>query len=130
MTASSPRMPLGTIGWIDLTATDATGLRDFYSKVIGWETEPVGVGDYEDFCVGPSGSAPVAGICHAKGPNVGIPPVWLIYFTVANAEHAAQEAVKHGGTVVRPVSTLSGTGRFVVLRDPAGATFAAFEQHG
>lgn len=129
MTASAPRMPLGTVGWIDLTVPDAVGLKEFYSKVIGWESEGVAVGDYEDFCVGPAGSAPVAGICHAKGPNVGIPPVWLLYIIVANADLAAEEAVKNGGTIVRPVSTLTGTGRFVVIRDPAGATFAAFEQH-
>ncbi len=30
---------IGKIGWIDMTVDDATGLRDFYQKVIGWNVE-------------------------------------------------------------------------------------------
>ena len=26
----------------------------------------------------------VAGVCHARGANANIPPVWLVYFTVAD----------------------------------------------
>jgi predicted enzyme related to lactoylglutathione lyase len=68
----------GQIGWIDLTVPDATGLRDFYQGVTGWTPSPVKTGDYHDFCMHPPGdSQPVAGICHAKGENVGLPTVWL-----------------------------------------------------
>src|ERR1022692_5277004 len=73
----------GKIGWIDLTVTDAPGLRDFYQAVTGWTPSPVKMGDYHDFCMHPPGDPqPVAGICHAKGENVGLPPVWLIYIKV------------------------------------------------
>src|ERR1035438_2493750 len=73
----------GQIGWIDLTVPDAAGLRDFYQAVTGWTHSPVKMGRYHDFCMHPPGDAqPVAGICHAKGENVGLPPVWLIYITV------------------------------------------------
>ncbi len=30
----------------------------------------------------PGDSQPVAGICHARGGNTGLPPLWLIYITV------------------------------------------------
>ena len=50
----------GRIGGIDLTA-------------------PVPMGDYSDFRMHPPGDPqPVAGICHAKGENAGLPPVWMI----------------------------------------------------
>jgi len=29
---------VGKIGWIDITVDDATGLRDFYKEVVGWNT--------------------------------------------------------------------------------------------
>lgn len=30
---------IGKIGWIDMTVDDASGLRDFYQKVVGWKVE-------------------------------------------------------------------------------------------
>lgn len=33
---SKERAPAGTIGWHDLTVTDATGIREFYEAVVGW----------------------------------------------------------------------------------------------
>ena len=35
---------VGKVGWIDITVDDASGLRDFYSKVVGWQPENVGMG--------------------------------------------------------------------------------------
>lgn len=35
---------IGTIGWIDLTVKDGEGVRDFYQKVVGWESTPVEMG--------------------------------------------------------------------------------------
>ena len=60
----------GKIGWIDITVDDATGLRDFYARVVGWKPEDVGMGDYSDFNMTMPGSGePAAGICHARGGN-------------------------------------------------------------
>ncbi|PJA97553.1 MAG: glyoxalase, partial [Ignavibacteriales bacterium CG_4_9_14_3_um_filter_34_10] len=39
---------IGSIGWIDLTVNNAEEVRDFYSKVIGWKSENVPMGDYFD----------------------------------------------------------------------------------
>ena len=30
---------IGKIGWIDMTVDDASGLRDFYQQVVGWNVE-------------------------------------------------------------------------------------------
>jgi hypothetical protein len=59
---------VGTIGWVDLTVDDAVGVRDFYSRVVGWKSEPVSMGDYDDYSViPPESDAPVAGICRPSG---------------------------------------------------------------
>ena len=34
----------------------------------------------------PGAAQPVSGICHARGSNADLPPVWLIYITVADLE--------------------------------------------
>ena len=76
----SPSHKPGTIAWTDLTVPDAESLRDFYAKVVGWRFEPVPMGEYHDFnMIPPNGDGPAAGICHARGANADLPPVWMIY---------------------------------------------------
>jgi predicted enzyme related to lactoylglutathione lyase len=40
---------IGKIGWIDMTVDDASGLRDFYQQVVGWQVEDTSMGDYSDY---------------------------------------------------------------------------------
>lgn len=117
----------GTIGWIDLTIPDAVQVRDFYSAVAGWSSEPVDMQDYEDFCMIPPGAAaPVAGICHARGMNADLPPVWLVYITVEDLDASLEECKARGGEAISPIRTM-GASRYAVIKDPAGAVCALFQ---
>lgn len=116
----------GSIAWTDLTVADADGLRDFYRAVVGWEPQGVDMGGYQDYSMLPPGSAePVAGVCHALGVNAGLPAQWLIYLIVDDVDAAAAQAVSLGGAVVHGPRDMGG-GRFVVIRDPAGAVCALY----
>ena len=44
-----PDKQIGQIEWRDLTINDAVGVKDFYSAVVGWTSEPVSMGEYDDF---------------------------------------------------------------------------------
>jgi hypothetical protein len=118
----------GSIGWIDLTVDDAARVRDFYAEVAGWHSECVAMGGYDDFNMKalPDGR-PVAGICHARGCNAGLPAQWLIYITVDDLDRAVQAVEAHGGSVVRRPGEPGDVGRFCVIRDPAGAVAALYE---
>jgi predicted enzyme related to lactoylglutathione lyase len=117
----------GRIVWQDLTVEDAAALRDFYRDVVGWEPEAVDMGDYDDFNMIPSGAdEPTAGICHARGGNVGIPAQWLLYITVEDLDAAAARCRERGGDVLREPGGAGG-GRFCVIRDPAGAVCALYQ---
>jgi predicted enzyme related to lactoylglutathione lyase len=122
----------GKIGWIDLTIDDATGVKDFYCAVMGWNAEEFPVADYHDYCVAPpngseSASEPVAGICHRKGPNEGIPPQWLIYVTVKSIKSSVDACQLLGGEIVTPIRDMGSYGKMCVIRDPAGAVSAIIE---
>lgn len=118
---------LGAITWCDLTVPDAPRLRDFYRDVVGWESRSEPVGEYDDFSMLiPGTDDVVAGVCHARGPNVGLPPQWLIYIIVADVEAAAARAVERGGEVVSGPRAMGG-GSICVIRDPAGAVCALFQ---
>lgn len=116
----------GTIGWIDMTVDDASGLRDFYMAVTGWQSEGVSMGDYSDFVMKASNGDGVAGICHARGSNADLPAGWLIYITVADVDRSAAACTANGGRVVVQPRGLAG-GRFCVIEDPAGVCAALYQ---
>ena len=118
----SQQKEFGKIGWIDLTVPDATAVCDFYEAVVGWARAAVPVDDYEDYCVSPeAGAEPVAGICHARGANAGMPTQWLMYVTIPNLDESLSECEKRGGRIVCPRRDIGSFGHFAVVEDPAGA---------
>lgn len=119
---------LGTCAWLDLTVPDASNVRSFYEHVIGWKSAAVPMGGYDDFAMeSPGADKTVAGICHARGPNTGIPPVWLPYFVIADLDASIAAVTQHGGAVVSGPRDMGGWGRMAIIRDPAGAVCALSE---
>jgi len=119
---------VGSIGWVDLTVADADTLRDFYKSVVGWTSAAVDMGGYDDWTLmAPSTGEAVAGVCHARGVNVGLPAQWLVYVTVADLDRSLARCADLGGAVVNGPKDMGGHGRFAVIRDPAGAVMALRE---
>ena len=113
---------VGTVGWFDLTVPDAPALRDFYSAVVGWTSSKVRMGDYADYKMHPSSeAAPIAGICHARGENAGLPPVWLMYIRVADLDASVAVCIAYGGQILVPPRSMGAYGWVAVIQDPAGA---------
>jgi predicted enzyme related to lactoylglutathione lyase len=109
---------------MDLTVEDAPSMRDFYAAVLGWQAEEVQMNGYADYAMGPDGEA-VAGICHARGPNRGLPAAWIVYWVVDDLDEALRCAKERGGVVI---DGPRGSGaRLAVLQDPAGAVFALWQ---
>ena len=108
--------------WLDLTVADPDALRDYYAAMCGWTVEPVSMGDYDDYALKDAAGESVGGICHARGDNTGIPPVWIPYFTVPDVEAAVARAVALGGELLRPIA-----GGAAYLRDPAGVVSALYQ---
>ena len=117
----------GSIAWTDLTVANAAEVRDFYRAVIGWTVTDVDMGGYSDFCMNrPGDGTTVAGVCHARGPNADLPPVWMIYVTVPDLDASLAACVARGGSVVKGPFEV-GEARAAVIRDPAGAVLALYQ---
>jgi predicted enzyme related to lactoylglutathione lyase len=121
----------GKVVWFDLTVEDAGAVRDFYASVLGWVSTDVDMGTHQDYAMfaavdaeGRPQGAPVAGICHARGPNVGMPPVWLSYVRVVDLGVAVGRVVEAGGRILREPKSLGAYGWMAVIEDPAGACLA------
>ena len=124
----APPADVGKVGWLDITVPDAAKLRDFYRRVVGWNVQGVDMGGYEDYSMVPPGSADaVAGVCHARGSNVGLPNAWLPYFHVADIEASARQVEVLGGRLRTPIRSMGSMGRFVVIEDVGGAVCALFQ---
>jgi hypothetical protein len=124
----SEKASVGSITWADLTVENAERIRDFYSAVVGWTASGVNMGGYDDFNMNdPQTGTPVAGVCHARGGNADLPPVWLIYVNVEDIEKSIASCVELGGQVISGPKGMGGQGRYCVIRDPAGAALALFE---
>lgn len=118
----------GTIAWVDMAVENATDLRDFYQDVVGWVPQGVSMGDYDDFnMVPPDSDAPAAGICHAKGVNKDLPPVWMIYIIVENLEESLKACQDGGGEILVGPKSMGPGSAYATIRDPAGAICALYQ---
>lgn len=125
----SEKAGFGSITWADLTVENAERVRDFYSAVVGWTASGVDMGGYDDFnMTDPETGTPVAGVCHARGGNADLPPVWLIYVNVEDLDKSMARCNELGGQVISGPKEMGGQGRYCFIRDPAGAALALFEQ--
>lgn len=113
--------------WIDLTVEDAHAVKDFYSQVVGWTTSEMSMGDYADYCVHDAEGNVVGGICHARGENSSIPPVWMPYVTIRDIDVSLAKVRELGGEQVGDVRG-AGDSKFCVIKDPAGAHLVLFQK--
>ncbi|MCC6752400.1 MAG: VOC family protein [Saprospiraceae bacterium] len=118
----------GYFSWADLTVQDAESLRSFYTALLGMESMAVNMNGYSDFClIRPEDGHPVAGICHARGQNSTLPNVWLLYFPVGDLDRCLAQLTELGGSLIAGPQSAGGI-RYAVVKDPAGACFALYEQ--
>jgi len=119
---------VGCIAWLDLTVPDASATSDFYRQVVGWSVQDVEMSDadepYADYNMLGDDGDPAAGICHARGGNLGLPPVWMIYLPVGDLAESVRRAQDEGGEVIKATQGSDGEYETAVVRDPVGACLA------
>jgi predicted enzyme related to lactoylglutathione lyase len=125
---SDNKLPVGSIAWMDLTIQEAPKLKEFYSRVVGWQPSEVSMRDYSDYNMNsPETGEPMAGICHSRGVNKELPPYWMIYIVVDNLDESISHCQQLGGKVISGPKSMPGHGRYAIIQDPAGAYSALFE---
>jgi uncharacterized protein len=108
----------GAMTWNELMTPDSQKARDFYGPLLGWTFQKMENVDY--YLIFNQGR--LNGGIMSMTPEMGnMPPVWSIYFSVANIEDSAAKVEKLGGKIHVPITEAPGTGRFVMYADPQGA---------
>lgn len=116
----------GRFVWHELLTRDIPAAKKFYGSLAGWKTLPWPLDP--DYIVCHADFGPVAGMqAIAADMPAEMPAHWLQYIGTRDVDATADEAVRAGGSIVKPPGTLSGAGRYAVLKDPQGAVFAVLD---
>ncbi len=119
----------GSFCWIELGTTDQTAAKKFYGDLFGWAIH--------DLSMGPNGvytlfqlqakDAAAAYTLRAEDRSNGVPPHWMIYISVPDADASATRAAELGGKVCAPPFDVGTLGRMSVISDPTGAVFSIWQ---
>ena len=118
----------GTFCSVDLAAADTEKGKAFYTGLFGWDAGDV----YREWTPFSLDGKLVAGLFSQPDEQreAGVPPNWVSYVSVTDAESLAARAVERGGSVIAPPSDIGEGGRMGVLADPQGAVFAIWQPIG
>ena len=116
-------MKNGAFSWFELMTKDPAAAKDFYTKLFGWDTEEMPMGDttYTIVKVGEEG---VGGIMATPPDAQGVPPHWGIFVTVDDVDATAKLAQELGATIVVPLTDAPDVGKFCAIQDPQGAVIS------
>ena len=118
----------GRISWLDLTVSDASATRDFYRQVVDWSAQDVEMEDasgrYADYNLCGDDGTPAAGVCNARGVNLGLPPIWMIFLPVGDLAESLRRVREGGGKIIKATRGSDGEYADAVIQDPVGACLA------
>ena len=114
-----------TFGWAELNARGVENVVPFYEKLFGWKTNlqefDPSQPPYRELQLD---GRPILGAWEMN-PQMPpeVPSYWQIYFNVDDVDASYQKALSLGATEMLAPQDFPG-GRFAILNDPQGASFA------
>jgi predicted enzyme related to lactoylglutathione lyase len=119
----------GTFCWFELGTTDQKAAKEFYGALLGWT--------FTDSPMGPDGiytrfhlDDRDTGGCYQLNAEMlgrGVPPHWMLYVSVSDADGTGSKVVPAGGTLVIAPFDVMDFGRMAVIQDPAGAIISFWQ---
>jgi uncharacterized protein len=121
----------GTFSWVELHTTDREVAKAFYGRIFGWEAEDAPAGEGMTYTMASLDGRYVGGMTDLR-PDLreqGVPPHWLSYVTVDDADRTAERAHELGAEVAAGPFDVMGAGRMAVIRDPLGGPLALWQAY-
>jgi predicted enzyme related to lactoylglutathione lyase len=116
----------GAFAWNEMNTRDMSASKAFYTKVFGWEPNALDM-EGMSYTEWKLGDKTVAGMMTMPDMvPAEVPAHWLVYFGVDDTDATVAKATELGATALVPPTDIP-PGRFAVLTDPDGATFAVIK---
>ncbi len=114
---------------MELATSDQAAAKDFYTRLFGWTVNEIPMGPSESYTIFElDGLSAAAAYTMRPAPRAsGIPPHWMMYMAVDNADESAARAAQLGGEVIDQPIDVFDAGRMAVVRDPTGGVFALWQ---
>lgn len=119
----------GSFCWFELATLDQEAAKHFYQSVLGWSVNDQPMGPAEMYSIFRIDGRDVAAgyTMRAEEKAQGVPPNWMVYILVADADKAAARAKQLGATVHKEPFDVMDAGRMAVVQDPVGAMFCIWQ---
>lgn len=119
--------PFGHFCWRELLTDRIEDARTFYTRIFGWTTASMDMGEMGTYHLFKRGDVETAGLMTMPA-EAKAPPFWLYYIHVPDVDTVSGRATELGATLHVAPRNIPEIGRFAVLADPLGASFALFGQ--
>ena len=118
----------GALSWAEINTRDGAAADGFYQALFGYQQQQIGDGDTFDYTLWTVDGRQVCGR-QKMGADfpAAVPPHWMPYFGVDDADAAIQRITDAGGQV-RMGPFDSPYGRVAVIADPHGAVFSIIDE--
>jgi predicted enzyme related to lactoylglutathione lyase len=117
-----PSVTSGRFFWNELHTSDPAKALAFYERALGFSHRSMDMGPGGSYHILSQGGVDRGGVT-SQLPD-GVPPHWLPYVAVDDADATIARARTLGATISFGPEDIPGVGRFGVLRDPTGAVLA------
>jgi predicted enzyme related to lactoylglutathione lyase len=110
----------GRFVWHELMTPDAGAAHGFYTRVLGWKTQP-----WEQdpsYTMFAAASGPLGGTWPLETGQ----PRWIAYIGTDDIEATVREAQELGGRVTKEITSMPNGGQYALLEDPLGAPFGVY----
>ncbi len=120
----------GSFCWIELATSDQNAAKDFYGALFQWTAVDSAMGPSEFYTMFmlEGRNAAAAYTIRPEQRSQGVPPHWMIYIAVDNANETAKRAGELGAKILAPPFDVFDYGRMAVIQDPTGAIFSIWEK--
>jgi uncharacterized protein len=114
----------GVFVWDELMTSDVGDAKRFYRELFRWDSHEAEMGESGPYTLFRVGETDFAGCVSNEATQA--PPHWYPYLATPDVDGSTAKAEELGATIyVRPME-IENVGRFAVLGDPMGVTFALF----
>jgi uncharacterized protein len=119
----------GSFSWAELATSDPQAAKKFYTGLFGWSIKDNPMGEDFVYTLLQIGGKDVAALYKLMKEQAeqGVPPNWMCYVAVENADETAKKAKSLGGTLIAEPFDVMDYGRMAVIQDPEGAILSIWQ---